>query len=385
MSELEFDGSVHVGDVHIQDAYNVNEINITDNHSTNVMSLVANIAEVKMQDRGDEKGSSVKINISTTQPQQMTCDEADNFVVAHIGGLRRTLDDPENPEALYPLSEDSVLSQSIEMTDGIYIDTEEKLEENGINITNVMNLKYYRMTIEEEAVQNAFSNVPKDEKGRINLTALSQITTLNRIDDNRKFTDLSILYYCPNITSMTYSCTDGTWVWGKSDYKNLSIMCGKWIKTFPDRYKGFQSLKRLVMPSFVGGKDGGNFEHASYFNSCELIDFGINTRALYGSKDFNAPGCIVIRNSTTISTKEATPAAISKYIFVPHNMLESYKTSTIWSKYAEANKIKAIGGPTWVSEFGSSDPYADLTDEERSWYEDLFPDLYKDWEAPTTD
>lgn len=47
----EFDGEVQVGNIHIQDAFNVNEINITDDHSTGVMPLLAKIVEVKMQER----------------------------------------------------------------------------------------------------------------------------------------------------------------------------------------------------------------------------------------------------------------------------------------------------------------------------------------------
>ena len=51
-----------------------------------------------------------------------------------------------------------------------------------------------------------------------------------------------------------------------------------------------------------------------------------------------------------------------KALFVPYESLENYKTATNWSK--NASVIYAIGGEEWVAQFGSSDEYANLTQQE---------------------
>lgn len=51
-----------------------------------------------------------------------------------------------------------------------------------------------------------------------------------------------------------------------------------------------------------------------------------------------------------------------KRIYVPSSVLEEYKANSIWSTWS--SKIFAIGGAEWITQFGSSDEYADLTEQE---------------------
>lgn len=113
-------------------------------------------------------------------------------------------------------------------------------------------------------------------------------------------------------------------------------------QTLPSQaIEGFASLKVLDFP-----------KNYNFPNNCMV-------------RSNNPTNCvIVIRRQSVAGYLYTTTDANYKSIFVPANLVDTYKKTTGWTYFA--SKIFAIGGAEWVSEFGSSDPYADYPDQYKS-------------------
>lgn len=322
----------------------------------------------------------MKIDIKTNVPQQMTCDEIDNFVTAHIGGIRHTLEEPEGGfPAPFPLSDDSDIPQSIVMTDGIYTDTLALLRSRGFDVTTPK--EYVRLDICEEQVKAALLLSDKDGDGKVEINDVTSV----KFENNSTIRDLSVLSQIPNLKSLPGSTNNGTWIGGISGYTLLERLGSKYLTMGFEHYfySGFNSLPRLILPSYAGCNNGYGSENYGGYPKCAVIDFGPDCKSIGARDNFSVPGVLVLRRTESVTEKASVKTDYYRKIFVPETMLASYKEHSVWGTLSD--RIFPIGGPTWVSEYGSSDPYADLTAEERSWYEDLFPDLYKDYVAPTED
>ena len=114
------------------------------------------------------------------------------------------------------------------------------------------------------------------------------------------------------------------------------------------------ALKRLVLPNTTNARllaDSGT--------SLTMFDIGdklayINLRCINTST-----GVLVLRGAPpSIQSTTHIPAKI----YVHSEYLAQYKEATGWANYAA--KIFAIGGEEWVTQFGNTNEYANLTEEE---------------------
>lgn len=314
----------------------------------------------------------MKININTTQPQQMTCDEIEYFVTAHIGGIRHTLEEPIGGyPPPFPLTEDTHLSTTLQMTDGIYTDTLTSLRQQGITVET--HKEYIRYGLWEPTFSEWMLSKVTLEGDMLTKQAIEALGS-NIPNPNTTVKDLHDLSYFKNLIRC------GRW-YGASALQQLCIKYLVYASSDSYLVHSCTNVQRAVLPSIQTLYELYNSYNTG--SQLSLVDLGPNfaTSSTIVNNHIANVTRMVLRGSSvvTVSSIGSTP----KYLFVSESLLAEYKSNDIWSTITD--KIKPIGGPTWVSEFGSSDPYADLTDEERSWYEDLFPDLYKDWVAPTTD
>lgn len=270
----------------------------------------------------------------------------------------------------------------IDATDGYYPDAAEALKEKyGIEVNGA---KFIRIDLQEPAVYNGLYLADSDGDGKV---SESEAALYDKVDDairqaffsqNADIKDLSILIHFPNITRLPSRSANGIWSHQASDYTNLEIICTKWIKFWDTEYSDFPKLTRLVLPSllFPSQMHSGGLVSDTV---CKFIDCGPNFYKWSGTTGVNRyNGTVILRRTAKIGWSGTFN---SSRIYVPENTIEDYRLDENWN----LREIFPIGGPTWVTEFGSSDPYADLTDEERSWYGELFPDLYKDWTPPVDD
>ena len=130
------------------------------------------------------------------------------------------------------------------------------------------------------------------------------------------------------------------------------------------------SLKRLIMPSCI------NIDNLSYGNTIAfgLMDFGEDFKILSrytGTGYVNGLGItnetIIVIRSTTPATGNAVQIGRIRKLFVPESSLQEWKESASFS--AAAAYIFPIGGEEWVNLYGSTDEYANLTQQE---YEDNY-------------
>lgn len=94
-----------------------------------------------------------------------------------------------------------------------------------------------------------------------------------------------------------------------------------------------------------------------------MVDLGPNLSTLKhsGGRGFTTSCIFVVRATTPATFNSLTTIAVSK-LFVPAGSVDTYKAASVWSKVA--SKTYAIGGSEWVAQFGSSDEYANLSEEE---------------------
>lgn len=129
---------------------------------------------------------------------------------------------------------------------------------------------------------------------------------------------------------------------------------------------GCTSLKRLILPN-APRLAGLAWSSKPTF---QLIDLGSTFNNFRSSGSSYNAGCSGINGNTKIVLRNTTPADGSSYIvnsirklYVPASALDDYKAAY---QYASITSyIFAIGGEEWVADFGSTDEYADLTQEEK--------------------
>lgn len=105
------------------------------------------------------------------------------------------------------------------------------------------------------------------------------------------------------------------------------------------------------------------FRNVSFnaLGGCNLIDFPSNTDTFPSNFCYGTNSAYMVLRSTTVMNKPASFAYPSRYLFVPEDLVETYKTTTGWTTIAA--RIKAIRSAEWRSVFGTYDEYADYPDE----------------------
>ena len=135
------------------------------------------------------------------------------------------------------------------------------------------------------------------------------------------------------------------------------------INTARSMFLRCYDLKRLILPkvsNYYKLSDG------SGPSSFTLIDFGMisnigsdNAQATrYGITTSTA---IIIR-STSVPTVGTNLRNTMRKVYVPTDLVDAYKADATWS--AASAYIFAIGGEEWVEQFGGSNEYANLTEQE---------------------
>lgn len=113
-------------------------------------------------------------------------------------------------------------------------------------------------------------------------------------------------------------------------------------------------------------KDGGDGDLDIVFSDFRtsgnvlLLDFPCNTKSFYFNARFlyrmNPNMCVVVRAVVPPTVIGDFNSRNFRYIFVPNESVNDYKSDVFWSSYAD--KIHAIGGAEWITEYESSDIYA---------------------------
>ena len=143
--------------------------------------------------------------------------------------------------------------------------------------------------------------------------------------------------YKVNLRSMAWVGYDGTTNTNRSMFYNCS------------------SLKRLVLPNTTNARvlsDSSGFSLTMYDIGSKLVNINL----------------VSINKSTGVLVLRGAPPSIQSTSSIPHRIyvhseyLEQYKEATGWANYAA--KIFAIGGEEWVTQFGTTNEYANLTEEE---------------------
>lgn len=157
---------------------------------------------------------------------------------------------------------------------------------------------------------------------------------------------------------------------GKIDFKNVETLDNYVMRnaTILTNYIFFSKLKKLGVYTFMGATFANTKEPALFFaqrelqipdntlrgNKAYLIDF--NSISLCKSlNDSDAVRIYVVRDNNVNHIPFHTN---NRYIFVPASIVSEYRNSDEYATVSD--KIFAIGGPEWVTEFGSADPYADV-------------------------
>lgn len=124
-------------------------------------------------------------------------------------------------------------------------------------------------------------------------------------------------------------------------------------------------LKRVIAPKI---KIMNHFRYGAPFRYCtqlELFDAGEDLATIgtsYGTQIFASSNAVIVCRATTVPTLGCALGTL-KAIYVPSSAVDDYKAATNWT--TKSSIIYAIGGSEWVTEFGSSDEYADLTSQEK--------------------
>lgn len=126
-------------------------------------------------------------------------------------------------------------------------------------------------------------------------------------------------------------------------------------------FKGCSSLKRFIWPKLVtlANPDSGG---TGVF-SPTMCDFGPSLSSFTGNcPRFKSTTILIMRNETPPTFGTITSITAAK-IYVPEESVDTYKEASVWS--TKASIIYPIGGEEWVADYGSSDQYANLTQEEQ--------------------
>lgn len=223
---------------------------------------------------------------------------------------------------------------------------------------------------EMERVFVESGTITLNESGVISKEDANAVDTLPSFDSNKVIQDLSDLEFFPSITELPS---------GSTSRMSATKICLKWIRQIPNAVLfAVQSIQSNVLayPSLVS---------VNFFNGCnktKVYDIGDECTRI-GNDVFHS-----ITNGTLILRRKASIPKLGancnydgiKSVFVHHDLLDAYKSDEVFAPCADV--IYPIGGKKWIEEFGSSDPYANLDDEQRGWYEELYPNLYKYWVAP---
>ena len=179
---------------------------------------------------------------------------------------------------------------------------------------------------------------------------------------NTLIADLSVLKMFTGASSLGRGVFNGC--------TNLSQINLRNITYIDSHYSGTNTpfdnvaLTKIILPNLR--TSGNNLFKAT--KNTTIIDIGPNyTTAFYQMASGSVPQkthTYILRSTQMLSLNDTGTYNFNpKAIYVPANLLDTYKNNSAWSSYW-SNVIHAIGGEEWVTQFGSSDEYADLTQQE---------------------
>ena len=242
------------------------------------------------------------------------------------------------------------------------------------------------------------------QQGSVNplSTKFRQNTLITKFNEFARFTSVAntdgAFYYCTKLaeielpTSVTNLGTSTgafirtaiteidlknvTWAWCSfQECPNLTVVKDKNITRYHDTFNKCTKLQRLIVPkaafSNAWGSMGSNLCYGVH--DIELIDLGANVKYLHGylryksnniySGTFKNTTVVFRSKSFTFSSKAVLNGCWRCYC--TEEMYDYLKNST-YNSYA--SMVYLIGGAEWTAQFGSSDPYANLTQEEYDYY-----------------
>ena len=140
----------------------------------------------------------------------------------------------------------------------------------------------------------------------------------------------------------------------------------KYLQLTYGTFNGCTKLKRVIVPNLTNNDSSANgFNSFRNCSNLELADIGMNLNRM-GNYAFNSSGkAVVVIRSKSFTTTHNTSLSAAKRIYCYYEMYDYLKTS---SHNSSPGKVFLIGGDQWVADFGSTDEWADLTQEEYDYY-----------------
>lgn len=231
-------------------------------------------------------------------------------------------------------------------------------------------------------------------------TNFRQNATISKFNEFRLFTNVKSIhnecfYNCSNLSeieipeSLTalggYSLTGpfGNCALKKINLKNVTHAingtfngCTQLVNVDAYKFKYgngvFQStgIKRLILPNAIGGNAADKGHFGGLVRQCYncMVDIGPNLAYIGGLYCYMGSVTTIIRSKNfTLLAKNAFQSATRIYCT---SEMYDYLKDTNYNSYT--NVVYLIGGEQWVAQYGSVDPYANLTAEEKAYY---YPDV----------
>lgn len=153
---------------------------------------------------------------------------------------------------------------------------------------------------------------------------------------------------------------------GFTDCTSLLRVNAKYLQLTYGTFNGCTKLKRVIVPNLTNNNSSANgFNSFRNCSNLELVDIGMNLNRM-GNLAFNSSGkAVVVIRSKSFTTTNNTSLSAAKRIYCYSEMYDYLTTS---SHNSSPGKVYLIGGEQWIADFGSSDVWADLTQEEYDYY-----------------
>lgn len=160
---------------------------------------------------------------------------------------------------------------------------------------------------------------------------------------------------------------------GFANCSSLLNVRAKYLQFTYGTFNGCSKLKRVILPNLTNNNSNANgFNSLRGCTNLELADIGMNLNRM-GNLAFNSSGkAVVVIRSKSFTTTHNTSLSAAKRIYCYSEMYDYLKTS---SHNSSPGKVFLIGGDQWVADFGSTDDWADLTQEEYDYY---YKDIVED-------
>lgn len=186
----------------------------------------------------------------------------------------------------------------------------------------------------------------------------TSLVTLGAYSNDVVFSNCKFISIDMKNVSATYN--------GLNACTSLVYVNAKNLKTAHIGFQGCSSIKRIVLPNLATRNTNG-YNGGSMLRQCtalELADIGSGVTYFADYAIGQDTQCTAVLRSKNFT--------ISKNAF--YNIKRIYCTSEMYdylhnSSYNNSSgRVYVIGGTEWVADFGSSDVWADLTQEEYDYY-----------------